>query len=150
MSTTAFSSAFAIGVFAADELYYDLNVSYPLAIFTMIGSQFLGYGIAGLMRSVVVFPSYALWPNVLPTVQLMQLLHKDHDFVGQRKRLKVFGAVFVGVFVWEWFPEFIAPTLTGVSVFWYVRASYIAHVWSHSISLTLNLWQFSLTQPRQA
>lgn len=118
MSTTAFSSAFAIGVFAADELYYDLSINYGLAIFTMIGSQFLGYGIAGLMRSVVVFPSYALWPNVLPTVQLFQLLHKDQDFIGQRKRMKFFAVVFVAVFVWEWFPEFIAPTLTGVSVFW--------------------------------
>jgi len=69
------------------------------------------------MRSIVVFPSYALWPNVLPTVQLFQLLHKDKDFLGQRKRMKVFGLVFLGVFVWEWFPEFIAPTLTGVSIF---------------------------------
>jgi len=27
----------------------------------------------------------------------------------QKKRVKFFWAVFVGIFVWEWFPEYIAP-----------------------------------------
>jgi hypothetical protein len=25
--------------------------------------------------------------------------------------------IFIAIFVWEWFPEYIAPTLTGISIF---------------------------------
>lgn len=42
------------------------------------------------MRALTVFPSYAYWPQVLPTVQLFQLLHNDKDVQEQRKRQKFF------------------------------------------------------------
>lgn len=66
MCTTAFSSALAISVFAADDreippshplfhewsltcsffaVYYDLDLNWGVAIFTLISSQFLGYGL---------------------------------------------------------------------------------------------------------
>ncbi|BGP20351.1 hypothetical protein JCM10213_001595 [Rhodosporidiobolus nylandii] len=121
MATTAFSSAQAINVFAADELYYDLNPNYGQAIFTMIGSQFFGYGLAGLCRSVLVFPSIAIWPQVVPTVQLFDLLHRDTAVKVQKKRLKFFLIIAVAIFAWSFFPEFIAPTLTGVSIFCLAR-----------------------------
>lgn len=35
----------------------------------------------------------------------------------QQKRLRFFWIVFIAIFCWEWFPEYIAPTLTGVSIF---------------------------------
>ncbi|GAA6017890.1 hypothetical protein JCM10207_003489 [Rhodosporidiobolus poonsookiae] len=116
MASTAFSSAMAISVFAADELYYDLNNNYGVAIFTLIASQFLGYGLAGLMRSFLVFPTYSIFPNLIPNVQLFDVLHRDKDISAQRKRAKFFFIVGFAIFAWEWFPEFIAPTLTGVSI----------------------------------
>lgn len=69
MCTTAFSSALAISVFAADDreipsshplshewfltssffaVYYDLDLNWGVAIFTLISSQFLGYGLVSL------------------------------------------------------------------------------------------------------
>ena len=33
----------------------------------------------------------------------------------QVKRIRFFWMVFISIFCWEWFPEFIAPTLTGIS-----------------------------------
>ncbi|GAA6039532.1 hypothetical protein JCM8097_008371 [Rhodosporidiobolus ruineniae] len=116
MSSTAFSSAMAISVFAADQLYYDLSPNYGLAIFTLIGSQFLGYGIAGLFRSIVVFSTMAFWPALIPNVQLFDMLHRDKNYLMQKKRLKFFVAVAVAIFACEFFPEWISPTLTGVSI----------------------------------
>lgn len=131
MCSTATSSAQAINVFAADELYYDLNANYAVAIFTLIGSQLLGaftlsfcsrrarltlrpagYGLAGLCRAVVVFPTYCVYPSLIPVVQLFDLVHRDKDYSAQRRRLKFFLVVFVAIFVWEWVPEVCpAPSL---------------------------------------
>jgi len=53
----------------------------------------------------------------MPTVQLFDALHRGKSAVLQKKRLRFFWFVFIGIFVWEWFPEYIAPTLTGISIF---------------------------------
>ncbi|GAA5902251.1 hypothetical protein JCM8208_007240 [Rhodotorula glutinis] len=117
MSSTATSSAQAISVFAADDLYYNITPSYGVAIFTLLGSQLLGYGLAGLLRSFCVFPTYIVYPNLVPTVNLFDALHRDKDEKAQKKRLRFFWYIFIAIFCWEWVPEFIAPTLTGVSIF---------------------------------
>ncbi|BGP34737.1 hypothetical protein JCM10296v2_006559 [Rhodotorula toruloides] len=94
MSATAASSAEAISVFAADELYYHITPNYGVAIFTLLASQLLGYGIAGLMRSFCVFPTYIVYPNLVPTVNLFDALHRDKNVAAQKKRLKFFWIVF--------------------------------------------------------
>ncbi|GAA6055417.1 hypothetical protein JCM3770_006982 [Rhodotorula araucariae] len=121
MCSTATSSAQAINVFAADELYYDLKTNYAVAIFTLIGSQLLGYGLAGLCRAVCVFPTYIVFPQIVPVVQLFDLLHRDKDYASQRRRLRFFLVIFAAIFVWEWVPAFIAPSLTGISIFCLAR-----------------------------
>ncbi|GAA5965378.1 hypothetical protein JCM8115_002013 [Rhodotorula mucilaginosa] len=116
MSSTATSSAEAISVFAADDLYYNITPNYGVAIFTLLASQLLGYGLAGLMRSFAVFPTYIVYPNLIPTVNLFDALHRDKDVGAQRKRLRLFWIVFIAILCWEFVPEFIAPTLTGISI----------------------------------
>ncbi|KAG6857483.1 hypothetical protein H0H87_002108 [Tephrocybe sp. NHM501043] len=83
----------------------------------MTCSQLMGYGLGGIMRSFLVYPTYIVFPNLLPTVQLFDALHRGKKIMLQKKRVKFFWLVFIGIFVWEWFPEYIAPTLTGVSIF---------------------------------
>ncbi|KAK4052813.1 hypothetical protein OIV83_002100 [Microbotryomycetes sp. JL201] len=117
MSSTATDSALAISVFAADELYYNITPNYGVAIFTLLGSQLFGYGLAGLCRSFTCYPTYILFPNLVPTVNLFDVLHRDLNGAAQKKRLRFFWIVFIAIFIWEWFPEFLAPTLTGISIF---------------------------------
>ncbi|KAF5347867.1 hypothetical protein D9758_013819 [Tetrapyrgos nigripes] len=116
-STTAAESALAISIFAADDLYYHIQPNVAIGIFTLIGSQLLGYGLAGLMRAFLVYPTYIVFPNLLPTVQLFDALHRGKKIFMQKKRVHFFWGVFVAIFIWEWFPEYIAPTLTGISIF---------------------------------
>ncbi|KAJ7743223.1 peptide transporter MTD1 [Mycena maculata] len=134
MSSTGFSSAMAISAFAAEELYYDTNPNYGVAIFTMIGSQFFGYGLVGLCRSFAVFPTYVVYPSLVPTVQLFDVLHHDTDVSAQKKCFRFFAIVFVAIFCWEFFPEFIAPTLTGVSIFCLARqdSAWVSHIFGGS------------------
>ncbi|KAF8147837.1 peptide transporter MTD1 [Crassisporium funariophilum] len=116
-STTAAESALAISIFAADDLYYHIQPNVGVGIFTLIGSQLMGYGLGGIMRAFLVYPTYIVFPNLLPTVQLFDALHRGKKIFLQKKRVKFFWSIFIGIFVWEWFPEFIAPTLTGISIF---------------------------------
>ncbi|KAJ8079376.1 hypothetical protein PM082_021881 [Marasmius tenuissimus] len=116
-ASTASESALAISIFAADSLFYNISVSYR----SDTRNQLLGYGLGGLMRSFLVYPTYIVFPNLLPTVQLFDALHRGKKFFLQKKRVKLFWGVFVGIFVWEWFPEYIAPTLTGISIFCLAR-----------------------------
>ncbi|SGY75947.1 BQ5605_C005g03461 [Microbotryum silenes-dioicae] len=128
MASTASGGALAISTFASEKLFYNLDVNYGNAIFTLIGksfcargvaspSQFFGYGLGGLYRSILVYPTFAVWPSLIPGVSLLETLHRDQNLASQKRRYRFFWAVFLAIFVWEWFPEIIAPTLTGISVF---------------------------------
>ncbi|KZT11134.1 OPT oligopeptide transporter [Laetiporus sulphureus 93-53] len=115
MSSTAATSAVAIQVISVQELYYNNNMNAGVAIFTLIGSQLIGYGYAGLLQDVLVKPTKCFWPSNIYTANLFQALHYDRQMTS--KRVRLFWTVFALLFCWEIFPEWIFPVLTGVSVF---------------------------------
>lgn len=117
MASTASTSALAISIFAAQDLYYNVRPNAAVGVFTLIGSQLIGYGCAGVMRSFLVYPTFACYPQLMPQVQLFDVLHRGQYASSQKTRIRFFWIIFAGIFVWEWFPEYIAPTLTGVSIF---------------------------------
>ncbi|KAF9037805.1 OPT oligopeptide transporter [Hymenopellis radicata] len=121
MSAAATHGALAISIFTADDLFYGFQPNPAIAIFTLLGSQLLGYGLAGMMRSFLVYPTYIVFPNVMPTVQMFDVLHRSTDNFLQKKRIKFFWVLFVGIFFWEWIPEYIAPLMTGFSIFCLAR-----------------------------
>lgn len=62
-----------------------------------------------MVRLFLVYPTWAVYPQLVPTVQLFDALHRGQGIFLQKKRLKFFWFVFLGIFIWEWFPEYIAP-----------------------------------------
>ncbi|KZT69481.1 OPT superfamily oligopeptide transporter [Daedalea quercina L-15889] len=117
MSTTASDQAIAISVFAAQDLYYSVTVNPAIGIFTLIASQLIGYGLTSLARDYLVYPTWAVYPFIMPQVQLFDAMHRGQGIFLQKKRRVFFWSILIAIFVWEWFPEYIAPTLTGVSIF---------------------------------
>jgi hypothetical protein len=57
MSSTAAHSAMAAEVIAVQRLWYTKIPNAAVCIFLIFSSQVLGYGIAGLMRKIVVYPT---------------------------------------------------------------------------------------------
>ncbi|KAI3604319.1 oligopeptide transporter [Moniliophthora roreri] len=90
MSSTASHSAKAISIFTAQDLFYNVKHNAAIGIFTYASP-------------------FAFCPQLMPTVQLFDALHRGQAMVMQKKHLRFFWAVFIAVFVWEWFPEYIAP-----------------------------------------
>lgn len=60
------------------------------------------------MRSFLVYPTYIVFPNLLPTVQLFDVLHHGKKIMLQKKRVKFFWAAFIEIFFWERLPDCVA------------------------------------------
>lgn len=82
--------------------------------------------------AVLLYPSKMLYPGILPLVSMLDAFFNDAS--GVRKKFRVFWMVFgvyVGlyslvyinftqilrIFIWELFPEWMFPLLTGFSIF---------------------------------
>ncbi|MCJ1399097.1 hypothetical protein MMC11_002299 [Xylographa trunciseda] len=115
MSSAAATCALGTEVLAVQRLYYSASPNAGASIFLLFSSQCLGYGIAGLMRKTLVYPTKMLYPINLPLNTLLETLHRDKSETA--RRLKLFYIMFCVLFVWEAFPEYIMPLMTGVSIF---------------------------------
>ncbi|OBZ65661.1 Oligopeptide transporter 3 [Grifola frondosa] len=77
-------------------VYYNNQMNGGLAIFTLIGSQLLGYGYAGLLQDILVKPTKCFWPTTISTANLFQALHYDNQMTS--KRVRLFWTVFSVMF----------------------------------------------------
>ena len=115
MANAASTCALGIELLAVERLYYNTTLNGGLSIFLLFSSQFLGYGITGLLRKTLVYPETMLWPSNLPVNTMLETLHRKRS--ENKRGLKVFGIVFACIFVWEIVPQWIMPLLTGISIF---------------------------------
>ncbi|CAL1709266.1 unnamed protein product [Somion occarium] len=114
MSSTASTVAIAMEIIAALDLFYDIHLNAAVAIFQIFSSQMLGYGIAGMLRTLLVYPTYAFYPTYISVVNLLQSLHFGGTL--NHKRRRFFWIAFAGIFLWEWIPQYPFPLLTAISV----------------------------------
>ncbi|KAF7530506.1 hypothetical protein PCG10_000006 [Penicillium crustosum] len=115
MSSAAAVSALSTEALAVQKLWYGGYPNQAAGIFITLSSQLIGYGVAGMMRNVLVNPTSMMYPINLPITTVMETLHKPK--AETKQRFKIFWIVFVGIFCWEWFPEYIFPLLSAVSIF---------------------------------
>ncbi|KAF8491247.1 OPT oligopeptide transporter [Gautieria morchelliformis] len=114
MSSTAATVATAMEIIAALDLFYDVRLNGAVAMFQIFSTQMLGYGIAGILRTLLVFPTYAFYPGNISVVQLLQSLHFG-GLLNHKKR-RYFWIVFGAIFFWEWIPQYPFPLLTAISI----------------------------------
>ncbi|KAG4420066.1 hypothetical protein IFR04_006825 [Cadophora malorum] len=115
MASAASQSALATEALAAQDLFYGGYPNKAAGIFVVITAQLIGFGLAGLLRHILVYPTHMLWPMNLPITSLLESLHKDKAVA--KARLKIFYIIFFTFLVWEIFPEYIFTVLEGVSIF---------------------------------
>ena len=83
------------------------NKAYQYCI--TISMQCMGYGLAGLARSCVVFPDYCIWPSTLATIVLNRSLHEKSSGVEFRflrvifNRYRYFLALTAAYIIWHLF-----------------------------------------------
>ncbi|KAM4066314.1 OPT oligopeptide transporter protein [Hirsutella rhossiliensis] len=92
---------------------YASHFAYQLLI--ALATNFIGYGIAGVCRRFLVYPSYCVWPASLVTIALNSAFHTDVNppvegpfrKIWRISRIKFFYVMFAAMFVWFWFPGYI-------------------------------------------
>ncbi|KAI5824670.1 OPT superfamily oligopeptide transporter [Schizophyllum commune Tattone D] len=114
MSSTASNVALGMEIVAALDLFYNIRLNPAVAMFQIFASQMIGYGVAGMLRTFLVYPTYAFFPTYISVVNLLQSLH-FHGSLNEKKR-KFFWLAFAGIFLWEWIPQYPFPLLTAISV----------------------------------
>lgn len=115
MASSAAVCALGTEQLAVQSLYYDETPNGASAIFMLLSSQMLGYGMIGMMRKLYVYPTKFVWPLSLPLASLFQSLHLDKTIA--KRRLRVFWWVCGAVIIWELIPQYIFPMTAGISIF---------------------------------
>ncbi|GMM34355.1 hypothetical protein DASC09_016800 [Saccharomycopsis crataegensis] len=114
MASSAANCALAIEVLAVQKLWYtNQTVNKAVSIFFCLCSQLLGYGLCGLMRNSLVYPTDMFYPNIVAQVSTIHTLHNDKQ--KSRMQLKWFYLCFAAMFFYEIVPEWMFPLLIGFS-----------------------------------
>ncbi|KAF2400856.1 OPT superfamily oligopeptide transporter [Trichodelitschia bisporula] len=115
MAVSGGSTPEAMMILAVQKLWYGIRPHPFYAICLIFSAQMLGYGVAGLLRKTLVYPTKMFYPANLPTASLLESLHKDK--VTTKRKMKVFYIGLAVLFCWQAFPQYIMPVLGGVSIF---------------------------------
>ncbi|KAK9454994.1 OPT oligopeptide transporter protein-domain-containing protein [Dipodascopsis uninucleata] len=102
-----------------EQVFYGQTwANFGFTVCINIICQFFGFGMAGVLRRWVVYPSKAVWPTMLPTLQLNKTL-----LLGEHKRLingwsiskyKLFNILLAISFVYFFIPDYL---FTATSIF---------------------------------
>ena len=98
--------------------FFDLHwLNWGYEIILALAMQALGFGYAGLVRRLVIFPVNAIWPSVLPTLALNRALvvpEKRETVNGWKlSRYHFFLLCFGAMFVYFWIPNELFQALHG-------------------------------------
>ena len=92
MASSAANSALGTEVLAVQRLFYDITPNPAASIFLLFSSQLIGYGIGGMMRSILLYPSKMLYPGVLPLISMFDALFRSGE--SSKKKLRLFYIAF--------------------------------------------------------
>lgn len=119
MMTAAGSSySYAFSVLLVQEFYYKQHFGWGFQILLTISTQAMGFGIAGVARRFLIWPSSVVWPATLVTCAVMFSLHNHQPTDPaaangwQIGRYAFFLLVAGGCFLWEWIPQVFAQFLS--------------------------------------
>ncbi|KAJ7737205.1 hypothetical protein B0H14DRAFT_2205843, partial [Mycena olivaceomarginata] len=68
----------------------------------IITPRLIGDRMAGIMRIFLVYPTFAVYAQVMPTVPLFETLHRGEGMLSQSKRKTFSWNVLISIFFWQW------------------------------------------------
>ena len=80
-----------------------------------LSTNFIGYGLAGLTRRFLVYPSRAVWPANLATIALNRAFHAQSNNVVNGwtvSRMRWLMYCFTTMFIYFWFPNYILRAMS--------------------------------------
>ena len=94
--------------------HWDLWLT-TISVTVALSTNFIGYGLAGLTRRFLVYPSQAVWPGNLAIIALNNAFHVESNNVVNGwtvSRMRWFMYCFIAMFVYFWFPNYILQAMS--------------------------------------
>lgn len=99
-----------------EQWYNNQWVDFGYQTLLVLSTNFLGFGLAGIMRKFSVYPVKAIWPTVLPTLALnkalMQPEKKEKIYGWTISRYSFYFLTSALSFLYFWFPDYIFQALS--------------------------------------
>jgi OPT family oligopeptide transporter len=105
MANVAISAPYAINAIVVIQINYNVHVDYWFSVLLVVATQLTGFGLAGICRRFLVWPSSMVWPQNLVTCTLLNTLHaEDDEEPGSITRYRYFLLVLGGAFFFYFIP----------------------------------------------
>jgi len=124
MANVGFNTPYTENIILSQYLPIYFNqpfaASFSYQILIGLGTNFVGYGLAGICRRFLVYPSFTVWPTALVTIALNKAFHTETNVpvsgpFGKSytwSRMKLFTIAFSAMFIYFWLPDFLFPALS--------------------------------------
>ena len=92
------------------ELFYDTKIDPAVSIFFMLAIVWVGYAIAAVARSLLLWEPDYVWPQALMQTTLFETFRKqDRHSKLAKRQMVVFFSCLIGLTLWQFLPEYIFP-----------------------------------------
>ncbi|KAG0236767.1 hypothetical protein BGX31_003803 [Mortierella sp. GBA43] len=120
-------TAYAVDIVVLQKLWYNSERPFIAGWLLVLTTQITGFSLAGALRRLLVRPVHMVWPQTLVFASLFRSLHAIHgqSDSGRMSRMKYFTLVVLGMFVYQWFPSLIFPTLGVLSWICWIKPNNI-------------------------
>ncbi|KAL1408597.1 hypothetical protein Q8F55_005410 [Vanrija albida] len=124
MANSSFGDSYAAEIIITQAMPFWYNQAFARGfgyqLVNTLAVNIAGYGMAGMIRRFVVYPSFAIHPGLLATLALNKAFHADDSNsvpgpfgrLYNWSRMKLFYVAFGAMFVYSWFPNFIWQNLS--------------------------------------
>ncbi|KAL0073786.1 OPT family small oligopeptide transporter [Phycomyces blakesleeanus] len=115
MANCCYSTAYAVDIVVIQKLFYNEDLGWGGGLLIIWTTQFIGYGMAGVLRPYLVYPAAMIWPTNLANISLFRSFHVlDTNWTGPT-RFRWFLYTFAAMFVYYWLPGYFFQILTAFS-----------------------------------
>ncbi|KAI8076459.1 OPT family small oligopeptide transporter [Gilbertella persicaria] len=123
MANCCYSTAYAVDIITIQNLWYNQDMGWGGGILLIWTTQLIGFGMAGVLRPFLVYPSSMVWPSNLANISLFRSFHlPDSEWTGI-SRFRYFLYCFGGMFVYYWLPGYFFQVLTFFSWACWIKPS---------------------------
>ena len=113
MANVAIGNAYALNAIVVGEFYYNQRLGFWFDVVLVLATQLTGFGLAGMCRRFLVWPSSMVWPQNLVTCTLLNTLHAEYDVEsGGVSRYKYYIILTAASFAWFFLPGFLFGALS--------------------------------------
>ncbi|KAF9974446.1 hypothetical protein BGZ73_002131 [Actinomortierella ambigua] len=110
------STAYAVDIVILQRKYYNEDKGFLAGFLLILTTQITGFSLAGVLRKFLVKPAHMIWPANLVTVALFRTLHENKTGTESNS-----GHYKGPSRMRYWFPNYIFPTLTALSVLCWIK-----------------------------